>query len=149
MVAAQSHTFWLGGIKVSAYFSATLMTFIPKAWKTDGTYTKESWPSDAVLLSSTQAAKFWKQPAPKGFMLGATKEGRPEWTPLPPPAKATAADIESGRLKAYSDPITGSDRLFSEASRMKIMNEAGYEAVLEKAMSRYAEIQSQYPWPNK
>lgn len=64
----------------------------------------------------------------------------------PPP---TAESINESRLRAYADPVNGSDRLFAEASRMQVMGEAGHESVLAKAVARYAEIQSKYPWPNK
>lgn len=62
---------------------------------------------------------------------------------------STRESIERLRALAYSDQITGSDRMFSEASRMKIMGESGHESVLIKAVARYKEIQSKYPWPNK
>lgn len=61
----------------------------------------------------------------------------------------TSQEIDAIRLRSYADPITGSDRLFSETTRMQIMGESGYEAVREKAISRFKEIQAQYPWPSK
>lgn len=54
---------------------------------------------------------------------------------------------DSARKRAYADPLTGSDRLFSEAFRMEIMGEEGFEDKREQAIARYNEIQSQLPWP--
>lgn len=36
---------------MKAYFVPSVPTFIPESWKSDGTYTKENWPSDAVLVT--------------------------------------------------------------------------------------------------
>lgn len=65
------------------------------------------------------------------------------------PSAATKVDIESSRLRAYADPLTGSDRLFSESLRMQIMGESGHEEVRARAIARFGEIQTQYPWPSK
>lgn len=65
----------------------------------------------------------------------------------PPPKVYTREEIEVLRAKAYADPITGSDRMFSEASRMQLMGEEGWESVRDAAIVRYNEIQAQYPWP--
>lgn len=65
----------------------------------------------------------------------------PEQTPY------TRAEIELLRLTAYADPLNGSDRYFSEANRMKFMNEPGWESVRDDGVKRYHEIQQQYPWP--
>ncbi|SIR40165.1 hypothetical protein SAMN05880558_11331 [Aeromonas sp. RU39B] len=55
--------------------------------------------------------------------------------------------IEHLRLRAYSDPLTGSDRHFNEAIRMQAMGESGWEAVRQRGIARFEEIQQQYPWP--
>lgn len=65
------------------------------------------------------------------------------------PASPTSQEIDAIRIRSYADPINGSDRLFSESTRMQIMGESGHEAVREKAISRFKEIQAQYPWPTK
>lgn len=54
---------------------------------------------------------------------------------------------DAARKKAYADPLTGSDRLFSEALRMELMGEDGFEDKREQAIARYNEIQNQLPWP--
>lgn len=67
----------------------------------------------------------------------------------PPPIKPSRDDVDSFRLRAYADPLTGSDRLFSESTRMQIMGENGHEEVRDRAVARFEEIQAQYPWPTK
>lgn len=65
------------------------------------------------------------------------------------PKELTREEIEAARLRSYADPLTGSDRLFSEAMRMQIMGEDGFEEVRAKAVARFEEIQAQYPWPSE
>ena len=65
----------------------------------------------------------------------------------PPAAILSKEDVEKLRLQAYADPMTGSDRYFSEAMRMQIMGEEGYEEVRAQAVSRFEAIQRQYAWP--
>ena len=61
----------------------------------------------------------------------------------------TKNEIEAMRFRAYAEPLTGSDRLFSESTRMQIMGENGHEEVRARAIARFEEIQAQYPWPAK
>ena len=68
--------------------------------------------------------------------------------PLPQTAPSVEV-IERQRLMAYADIETGSDRYFSEATRMQAMNEPGWEAIREKAVIRFHEIQALYPWPEE
>lgn len=65
----------------------------------------------------------------------------------PPQVEVTAGQVEAARLHAYADPITGSDRMFVEASRMQMMGETGWEGVRDAAVVRYQEIQNEHPWP--
>jgi len=82
------------------YFSASLpMGFIPAEWKDDGTYTEETWPTDAVLCTEEEAALYWKQPSPDGYDLGATDTGRPIWVPVPPPSSEAILIINSAKLQ--------------------------------------------------
>lgn len=64
-------------------------------------------------------------------------------------APFTREQIERLRNTAYSDQQTGTDRLFSEVSRMKLMNEPGWEDAQARAVERYQEIQAAYPWPEQ
>ena len=60
-------------------------------------------------------------------------------------------ELEHKRLIAYADPITGSDRYFAEASRLKAMGgaEADIVAATEAGIARAAEIAAMYPWPEQ
>lgn len=67
----------------------------------------------------------------------------------PPISPLTREQIEALRLRAYADPLTGSDRYFVEASRLQEMGAAQEEidAANAAGAKRYAEIQGEYPWP--
>ena len=67
----------------------------------------------------------------------------------PPIPSLTREQIEAQRLRAYADPLTGSDRYFAEASRLQAMGAAQEEidAANAAGANRYAEIQGEYPWP--
>jgi len=58
-------------------------------------------------------------------------------------------DIESKRLMAYAHATTGSDRYFSEAQRMKIMEEPGWEEISAEGVKRFEAIKEQFPWPEE
>lgn len=63
----------------------------------------------------------------------------------PPP---TRDEVERMRLRAYADPITGSDRYFAEAQRESLLGNAeAAEAAKALGMARFAEIQADNPWP--
>lgn len=63
------------------------------------------------------------------------------------PTQPSRSEIEEFRLRAYADPLTGSDRHFNEAIRMQVMGEKGHEVVRQRGVDRFEEIQKQYPWP--
>jgi len=130
------------------YFSASSLSFYPKAWKDDGSYAEDKWPADAVLLSNFLADIYWRKTPPQGKILG-SKDGRPAWVDAPPPRQITSQEIENIRRREYADPILGSDRMFSESTRMQIMGETGYEEVRARAIARFEEIKAKYPWPSK
>lgn len=64
------------------YYSKNLNGFIPELFKEDGTYTDDTWPSDAVLLTEDEISKYFKVTPPVGKKLG-EKKGRPVWEDLP------------------------------------------------------------------
>ena len=65
-----------------------------------------------------------------------------------PPPPPTREQVEAQRLRAYADPITGSDRYFAEAQRESLLGNAeAAEAAKALGLSRFAEIQAEYPWP--
>ncbi|AHY43815.1 hypothetical protein [Stutzerimonas decontaminans] len=129
------------------YFSESLGGFIPAAWKNDGTYTTETWPADAVLLTDEESDRYWRQPAPVGKKLGSSG-GRPAWVDIPPPSPPTRAQVEAQRLRAYADPLIGSDRYFAEAQREGLIGNAeAAEVAKALGLARFAEIQAEHPWP--
>lgn len=59
-------------------------------------------------------------------------------------------EIENLRLTAYADPITGSDRYFSEALRMESSpdkDKTEITKVKAKGIERQQEIKALYPFP--
>ena len=91
---------------MSAYFSACVLSFIPCEWRDDGTYTVDTWPSDAVLLSQDESDTYWKVSPPEGKRLGATADGRPCWVDVPPPSHAelvSQADSQKAQLAAAAE----------------------------------------------
>ncbi|HHH0262485.1 TPA: tail fiber assembly protein [Yersinia enterocolitica] len=88
-----------------AYFSPSLLVFIPSAWKDDGTYTPETWPSDAVILTVEQTSTYWKTSPPLGQILGVV-DGLPAWVDSPPITHeelVTEAIAKQKQLKAIAD----------------------------------------------
>lgn len=63
------------------------------------------------------------------------------------PVQLTAEQVHSMRLRAYADPITGSDRYYSEVNRMRLNDISGWEDIKKLGDDRYAEIQESLPWP--
>ena len=80
-----------------------------------------------------------------------TSDGGQTWVPVPaePVPANTRSEVEALRLRAYADPITGSDRYFAEAARVQAMGgTAGeVEAARSAGAARSTEIQALYPWP--
>lgn len=81
--------------------------------------------------------------------LGWRADGDKWLPPLPPEAiKLTRDQVEASRLRAYADPITGSDRYFAEAQRESLLGNAeAADAAKALGMARFAAIQAEYPWP--
>ena len=103
-------------------------------------------PADAVEITED----LWKsllRGITDGNQLAGDANGYPELLPPAPPAALSRADVEVQRLRAYADPLLGSDRFFSEASRMQIMGDGDWESVRNQGISRYNEIQAELPWP--
>lgn len=65
------------------------------------------------------------------------------------PVPSQREQIETKRLQAYADLITGSDRFFSEATRLQMMGAAEDEiqAARQIGLDRYADIRASLPWP--
>ena len=86
---------------------------------------------------------------PAGVLPGWLFDGQAFAEPVapvePPPSRE---QIEAARLRAYADPLTGSDRYFAEAQRESLTGNAeASEAAKALGMARFAEIQAENPWP--
>lgn len=86
------------------YFVPSALGFIPAAWKSDGTYSAERWPADAVLLSDSEREAFWKQSPPPGKVLG-VRAGRPAWVGLD---EALTAEQLAERERIWRDGVVAS-----------------------------------------
>lgn len=70
----------------------------------------------------------------------------PEWYGQPTPK--TIEQVEAERLAAYANPLTGSDRHFTEAARLEAAGDTvGAEAARAAGLVRYEEIRAEHPWP--
>lgn len=138
---------------MKAYFIPSVPTFIPEAWKSDGTYTEENWPSDAVLLTEEETSEYWMVSPPDGKKLGVIN-GKPGWVdiPLPPNSelrKAALATLSS----TYQDDIEKLNRALLAAAVNDVVNEtAKKDVVLSQINNRKtqyandrAAIIAQYP----
>lgn len=108
----------------------------------------ENIPDDAVEISDTEHAALIEGQS-QGKCIVADANGRPTLQDQAPPEPPTREQIEAQRLRAYADPLTGSDRYFAEAARLQAMGAAQeeIEAASAAGAARYAEIQAEYPWP--
>lgn len=119
---------------------------------TNGFYTREihgdNMPEDTVEITAEQHSNLIEGQS-NGKVITSDTNGRPILQDPPAPAPLTRDQIESLRLKAYADPLTGSDRYFVEASRLQAVGAAQEEidAANAAGAKRYAEIQGEYPWP--
>lgn len=63
--------------------------------------------------------------------------------------EAAIQAVETQRLAAYANQLTGSDRHFAKAARLEAIGDTdGAEAARTAGLARYDEIRSQYPWPD-
>lgn len=117
---------------------------------TDGFYATEihgdNIPSDAISITDEEYAALM-QAQSEGKQITTDESGRPIAIDPPPPAPFTREEIEALRLRAYSDPLTGSDRHFAEAASMEVAGESGADECRAAGLARRAEIQAMYPWP--
>ncbi len=106
-----------------------------------------SIPEDAVDVPSEVYAELMAKQA-EGLRIVAGEGGAPvavEQKPAPP---LNREQVEEQRLRAYADPLIGSDRYFAEAQRESLLGNAeAAEAAKALGLARFAEIQAEYPWP--
>ncbi|EPT4025516.1 tail fiber assembly protein [Enterobacter roggenkampii] len=79
--------------------------FIPAYLKDDGTYTDDTWPASAVLMTEEETSTYWKQTPPVGKLLG-VEDDHPAWVnlPAPTPEQLTAlADQQKAALRQTAD----------------------------------------------
>lgn len=105
-------------------------------------------PSDAVQITEDHYNAVIATPAP-GKIRSHDADGLPILIDPPPPAPPTHEQTESARLRAYADPLTGSDRHFAEAVRLQATGapQEEIDAANAAGVKRYAEIQAEHPWP--
>jgi hypothetical protein len=104
-------------------------------------------PSDVVAIDEERYRAVIANPAP-GKIRSHDANGLPILIDPPPPAPLTREQLEALRLRAYADPLTGSDRYFAEAQRESLLGNAEVaDAAKALGMARFAEIQAEYPWP--
>ena len=122
------------------------------AKSTGGFYAREihgdNIPGDAVEITEAEHAALIEGQS-QGKCIVADANGHPILQDPAPPEPPTREQIEALRLRAYADPLTGSDRYFAEAARLQAMGAAQEEidAANAAGAKRYAEIQGEYPWP--
>lgn len=106
----------------------------------------ENIPADAVEITREQHATLM-QAQGEGKQIASDDGGHPIAIDPPPSPPLTRDEVEEIRLRAYADPISGSDRYFSEAASMEAAGESGADALREMGLARRSEIQAKYPWP--
>lgn len=107
----------------------------------------ENMPADAVAVSDAEFFALLDGQA-EGKRIATGAGGQPILIDPPPPAPPTLEQVEAARLRAYADPLTGSDRFFAEAQREAVLGNAeAAEAARASGLARFAEIQAEYPWP--
>lgn len=99
-------------------------------------------PKGAIEISEDLSTRILQQPDSIWRIDGAGAIAATDPESIPP----TREQIEALRLRAYADPLTGSDRYFSEAQRMQAMGEQGWKEVRAAGVSRFDAIQTLYPW---
>lgn len=79
--------------------------FIPEYLKGDGTYTEDTWPASAVLMTEEETSTYWKQTPPVGKLLG-VEDDRPAWVDLPAPTHeemVALSDQQKAALRQTAD----------------------------------------------
>lgn len=123
---------------MSILFSASTLGFYPSQYP-DG-------PTDLVEITDEDHARLLAGQS-EGYRIVADRVGRPVLAEPLPPEPLTKEQIEALRLRAYSCPLTGSDRHFSEAARLEAVgDQVKASAARATGIARYNEIKAIYPW---
>lgn len=106
-------------------------------------------PADAVQIDDARYLAVLANPEP-GKIRSHDADGLPILIDPPPPSPPSREQVEAARLRAYADPLTGSDRYFAEAQRESLLGNAeAADAAKALGMARFAEIQAENPWPTE
>jgi hypothetical protein len=106
-------------------------------------------PLGAVKIAEARYLEVIANPE-SGKVRSHTAEGLPILVDPPPPPPLSREQVEASRLRAYADPLAGSDRYFAEAQRETLLgNAAAADAAKALGMARFAEIQADNPWPEE
>lgn len=116
---------------MTAYFSESLHGFIPENWRTDGTYSNESWPSDAVLLTPDEVEHYWKVSPPVGKHLGTTGDGRPCWVDIPPPSHEELVSQAESKRSQLAEDAEQSIRPLERAKNLSIATDVELASLTE------------------
>lgn len=104
-------------------------------------------PADAIAIPEDIYQAVIANPTP-GKIRSHDAAGLPILIDPPPPPTPTREQVEAKRLRAYAEPLTGSDRYFAEAQRESLLgNASAADAAKALGMARFAEIQAEFPWP--
>lgn len=101
---------------MNVFFSRSSLGFFPLEWLQDGTYTKETWPNDAIELYPNEVSKYWKVSAPIGKRLSSNRDGRPCWVKNPKPSKKEEIEIQSKIKEILTDEV---EKLIKPLERAK------------------------------
>lgn len=127
-----------------AYFSPSTLAFIPAEWKDDGTYTEESWPHDAILLTSEESDEFRKCSTPTGKHLGVSN-GRPAWVdnPLPSNSDLLKSALHSLSVEYQSDIETLNMAWLAAVVNGGVSEATKKDAVISQINSRKSQYESE------
>jgi hypothetical protein len=113
----------------------------------DGRFAFSRTPNGGRGISEDYHAELIAAEAGGGKTLVQDASGLPVAVPCVDPP-ITREQVEASRLRAYAEPITGSDRYFAEAQRESLLGNAeAADAAKALGLARFAEIQAEYPWP--
>jgi hypothetical protein len=108
-------------------------------------------PNDAVKITKQQYISLLEGQA-DGKQITSDSTGNPCLVDAPEQV-LTGVEIEVLRLKAYADPVNGSDRYFAESISLQAegfsASSLEVKTVKQKGVERKKEIKLQYPWSDK
>lgn len=113
------------------YFVPSLKTFITAEYRTDGTYSIDTWPKDAVLCTDDESAEYRGVTPPEGKQLGVTADGRPCWVDVPPPSHAELVSQAESQKVQLAAAAEQSIRPLERAKQLGIATDEELAALTE------------------